>query len=218
MTSSKTILFFGTDEFSALSLRELIAKGFTIGAVITKPDARKGRGQRVIEPIVKTIAKEHGIAVWQPTSTEELIDHVRGVKDPVGVLVSYGRIIPQSVIDLFTPGIINVHPSLLPLYRGPSPVETAILNGDTVTLYVFLVRNVNLIAMNVMALSNKDLGPNNVDVGDFLCYRVFNLNPGIHFDKEPIPGLTIDKKLHGAGIIIVDCLGNLHGCIAKACA
>lgn len=133
MTSSKTILFFGTDEFSALSLRELIAKGFTIGAVITKPDARKGRGQRVIEPIVKTIAKEHGIAVWQPTSTEELIDHVRGVKDPVGVLVSYGRIIPQSVIDLFTPGIINVHPSLLPLYRGPSPVETAILNGDTVT-------------------------------------------------------------------------------------
>lgn len=133
MTSSKTILFFGTDEFSALSLRELIAKGFTIGAVITKPDARRGRGQRVIEPIVKTIAHEHGIAVWQPTNTKELTTHVRSVKDPMGVLVSYGRIIPQSVIDLFSPGIINVHPSLLPLYRGPSPVETAILNGDTVT-------------------------------------------------------------------------------------
>ncbi len=148
MTSSKTILFFGTDEFSALSLRELIAKGFTIGAVITKPDARKGRGQRSIEPIVKSIAKEHGIAVWQPVNTEELTNYIRTVKDPVGVLVSYGRIIPQSVIDLFNPGIINVHPSLLPLYRGPSPIEAAILNGDTVT------------GVTIMQLSKEmDAGP-----------------------------------------------------------
>jgi methionyl-tRNA formyltransferase len=131
--TSKTIIFFGTDEFSAASLRELIAKGFTIGAVVTKPDARKGRGQHLVKPIVKEIAEANGIPVWQPLRIAALAEHIETIKDPIGVLVSYGRIIPQSIIDLFTPGIINVHPSLLPKYRGPSPIETAILNGDTET-------------------------------------------------------------------------------------
>ena len=131
--TSKTIVFFGTDEFSAESLRELIAKGFTIGAVVTKPDSRKGRGRELAKPIVKEIAEANNIPVWQPLDVTAIAPHVMKLKDPVGVLVSYGKIIPQSVIDLFSPGIINVHPSLLPLYRGPSPIESAILNGDTET-------------------------------------------------------------------------------------
>lgn len=136
--TSKTIVFFGTDEFSAVSLRELIAKGFTIGAVVTKPDSRKGRGRELSPSVVKEIALEHAIPVFQPAKASELIEPITKLtktsgQPPLGVLVSYGKIIPQSVIDLFEPGIINVHPSLLPLYRGPSPVETAILNGDTET-------------------------------------------------------------------------------------
>lgn len=130
---SKTIVFFGTDEFSAVSLRELIAKGFTIAAVVTKPDSRKGRGRELSKSIVKEIAEANNIPVWQPLKVNEIIEDVKKLDTPMGVLVSYGKIIPQSVIDLFTPGIINVHPSLLPLYRGPSPVESAILNGDTET-------------------------------------------------------------------------------------
>lgn len=133
MQASKTILFFGTDTFSAFSLEELLRKGFTIGAVITKPDARSGRGRSLKEPIVKTLAQKYGIPVWQPVSTDELVSYVKTVQDPIGVLVSYGRIIPEKVLVLFTPGVVNVHPSLLPLYRGPSPIETAILHGDTVT-------------------------------------------------------------------------------------
>ncbi len=136
--TSKTIIFFGTDEFSAISLRELIDKGFSIGAVVTKPDSRKGRGRELSKSIVKEIAEAHKIPVWQPAKVTEITELVEALtaKDgdaPIGVLVSYGKIIPQSVIDLFSPGIINVHPSLLPLYRGPSPVESAILNGDTET-------------------------------------------------------------------------------------
>lgn len=136
--TSKTIVFFGTDEFSAVSLRELIAKGFTIGAVVTKPDSRKGRGRELAKPIVKEIAEQHNIPVWQPLKVGEIAEKVtqlaiRTGDAPIGVLVSYGKIIPQSIIDLFSPGIVNVHPSLLPLYRGPSPVESAILNGDTET-------------------------------------------------------------------------------------
>ncbi len=131
--TSKTIVFFGTDEFSAASLRELIAKGFTIGAVVTKPDSRKGRGRELSKSVVKLIAEANNIPVWQPIDVNAITDHVKKLKDPMGVLVSYGKIIPKSVIELFTPGIVNVHPSLLPLYRGPSPIESAILNGDTET-------------------------------------------------------------------------------------
>lgn len=122
---SKKILFFGTDEFSAASLRELIANDYPIAAVITKPDSRKGRGRKLTKSIVKEIAETHAIPVWQPLRSDALIDHVTKLiektsQKPVGVLVSYGKIIPQALIDLFEPGIINVHPSLLPLYRGPS--------------------------------------------------------------------------------------------------
>ena len=131
--TSKTIVFFGTDEFSAASLRELIAKGFTIGAVVTKPDSRKGRGRELAKPIVKEIAEANNIPVWQPLDVRAIAEHVEKLNNPIGVLVSYGKIIPQSIIDLFSPGIINVHPSLLPLYRGPSPIESAILHGDAET-------------------------------------------------------------------------------------
>lgn len=131
--TSKTIVFFGTDEFSAVSLRELLAKGFSVAAVVTKPDSRKGRGRELSKPIVKEIAEKHNIPVLQPTNVREIADDIKALNNPIGVLVSYGKIIPQDIIDLFEPGIINVHPSLLPLYRGPSPVESAILNGDTET-------------------------------------------------------------------------------------
>lgn len=127
------IIFFGTEEFSADSLRALIDSGYLIAAVVTKPDSIKGRGHTLIPPTVKIIAESHGIPVWQPAKLAEIHDNIADLQPVTGVLVSYGKIIPQSIINLFTPGIINVHPSKLPLYRGPSPIEAAILNGDSHT-------------------------------------------------------------------------------------
>lgn len=127
------IIFFGTEEFSAASLCALIESGFNVASVVTKPDSKKGRGHRFVPPTVKLIAQERGIPVWQPTRLSEITEHIKALQPVVGVLVSFGKIIPQSVINLFTPGIINVHPSKLPRYRGPSPIESAILNGDTET-------------------------------------------------------------------------------------
>jgi methionyl-tRNA formyltransferase len=130
---SKTIIFFGTDTFSASALTALIEADYTISAVITKPDSKSGRGQQLSAPLVKQIAEEHDIPVWQPRKLIEVIDDIKALRetnDIIGVLSSYGRIVPQAIIDLFRPGIINIHPSLLPLYRGPSPIETAIMNGD----------------------------------------------------------------------------------------
>lgn len=131
--TSKTILFFGTEDFSLASLQALVEAGFSVGGVITKPDARRGRSGKDTAPKVKTYALEHDITVLQPTTTDELIDFIAMFNQPAAVLVSYGRIIPQRVINLFTPGIINVHPSLLPHYRGPTPIESAIINGDKAT-------------------------------------------------------------------------------------
>ena len=124
------IIFFGTEDFSANSLVALINSGYNISAVITKPDQPKGRGHKISEPLVKTIATKHDIPVWQPSRLSEITEDIIKLQPVAGVLVSYGKIIPQNIINLFTPGIINVHPSLLPRYRGPSPIESAILNQD----------------------------------------------------------------------------------------
>ncbi|MDO4872314.1 MAG: methionyl-tRNA formyltransferase [bacterium] len=127
------IIFFGTEDFSAVSLQKLIDENFEIAGIITKPDSKKGRGQKLQAPKVKQIGKKFNIPVLQPQKMSEIIDFVQKFENPVGVLVSFGRIIPQEIIDLFTPAIVNIHPSLLPKYRGPSPIESAIRNGDSKT-------------------------------------------------------------------------------------
>lgn len=133
MNTSAKIVFFGTEDFSLTALTGLIEGGYTIAAVVTKPDSKKGRGQQLIAPAVKTLASRFNIPVWQPTNLNDIADDIKTLTPVAGVLVSYGKIVPQSIIDLFTPGIVNVHPSLLPKYRGPSPIESAIINGDETT-------------------------------------------------------------------------------------
>lgn len=127
------IVFFGTDEFSLAALTGLIEAGYSVAAVVTKPDSLQGRGRKLTPPPVKTLATQHNIPVWQPDRLRDITEDIAALDEPIGVLSSYGKIIPQSTIDLFDPGIINVHPSLLPLYRGPTPIETAIANGDEKT-------------------------------------------------------------------------------------
>lgn len=127
------IIFFGTEDFSLSALEALVKEGYSVVAVVTKPDSKQGRGQKLTSPAVKIFAEQHNIEVWQPIKLADIAEKIKAFESPAGVLVSYGKIIPQSIIDLFTPGIINIHPSMLPHYRGPSPVESAILNGDNQT-------------------------------------------------------------------------------------
>lgn len=131
---SHKIVFFGTDNFSLETLKALLQADYRISAVVTKPDSKSGRGQKITMPSVKKLALENKIPVLQPTKLSEIQGDLKKLgKNIIGVLVSYGRIIPDSVINLFNPGIINVHPSLLPIYRGPTPIESAIANGDSET-------------------------------------------------------------------------------------
>ncbi|MDX2776257.1 methionyl-tRNA formyltransferase [Streptomyces caniscabiei] len=133
--TSKTLLFFGNERLvsglkktNAPVLRALIENGYTISAVISHHTDGNSRTNRPLE--VAEIAKEHNIPVLLPNKPAEIIDTLARFNAEAAILVAYGRIIPQRVIDLFPKGIINIHPSLLPKYRGPTPIESAIANGD----------------------------------------------------------------------------------------
>lgn len=185
---SKTIIFFGTDTFSASALTALIEADYVIGAVITKPDSKSGRGQQLTAPLVKHIAEKQGIPVWQPTKLLDLVDDIKALGDTIGVLSSYGRIVPQAIIDLFHPGIINIHPSLLPLYRGPSPIETAIMNGDAQT------------GVSIMKLSAE------MDAGPVYAQEVYTLD-----GTETAPELYETLSALGGRMLIETLPGIIEG-------
>jgi methionyl-tRNA formyltransferase len=123
------LVFFGTDAFSVPTLIRLLAEGWNVVGIVTKPDSRTGRGRELTTPAVKRLAVAKQIPILQPTRVAEATAGLRQLKPDAGVVVAYGKIIPESVIELFPRGLINIHASLLPLHRGPSPIETAILEG-----------------------------------------------------------------------------------------
>lgn len=128
--NSRPLAFFGAAEFSAPSLKALINNGFAPEVVITKPDRRAGRGQHRSEPLVKQIAASAGIPVLQPATKTELTAALEKVTSDTGVVVAYGMILPDTTLEHFSGGLINVHASLLPHWRGPSPIEAALAAGD----------------------------------------------------------------------------------------
>ncbi len=131
--SGHRLVFFGTDAFSIPSLIRLLGGAGNVVAAVTKPDRQTGRGQELTMPAVKRLTISRGIPVFQPTALADLKPQLDRLYVDAGVVVSYGKIIPPSIISLFPRGLINVHASLLPAYRGASPIEAAILNGDAQT-------------------------------------------------------------------------------------
>jgi methionyl-tRNA formyltransferase len=113
-------------------LRALIDAGYDIAALVVAQNesgkSRKGRELEIVD-----VANKHGIPVLSPAKLSEAVDELKDCKADAAVLVAYGKIVPQNVIDIFPQGIINIHPSLLPLHRGPTPIESVMVNGDDKT-------------------------------------------------------------------------------------
>lgn len=131
-------IFFGSPRFAEIIFGELLRRGFIPDAVVCNPDRPVGRKKIITPPPVKILALENGIPVLQPGETENPDDFSSLVKKHIheesfGVVAAYARIIPLPVLSLFPFGVLGVHPSLLPLYRGATPIQTAILNGETIT-------------------------------------------------------------------------------------
>jgi methionyl-tRNA formyltransferase len=129
------LVFFGTPAFAVPTLERVVEMGHQVVAVVTQPDRPRGRGQHAAPPPVKEVALRLGLPVYQPERVRrpEALEYLRALAVDAMVVVGYGQIIPQSVIDLAPLGILNVHGSLLPKYRGAGPVQWAILNGETRT-------------------------------------------------------------------------------------
>src|SRR5215469_3472497 len=126
------LVFLGTPAFAVPTLEAIARAGHEVALVITQPDRRRGRGQTAAAPPVKEAALRLGLEVYQPERVRrpEAVDRLRAIGAEAMVVVGYGQIIPQNVIDLAPQGIINVHASLLPKYRGAGPIQWAILNGE----------------------------------------------------------------------------------------
>ena len=126
------VAFWGTPEFATPPLRALIGEGHDVVAVVTQPDRPQGRSRSTLVPSpVKQVALEQGIPVLQPEKPrgEPFLHELRATQPDISVVVAYGRLLPQAVIDLPPRGTLNIHGSLLPQLRGASPIEGAILAG-----------------------------------------------------------------------------------------
>ena len=126
------IIFMGSPEFALPTLRRLIESQHEIVAVFTQPDSPTGRGRKLAQPPVKTLALEHGLPVHQPESISapDIVEQVRALRPDLGVIAAYGQILKQRLLDVPPLGVLNVHASLLPRWRGAAPITAAILAGD----------------------------------------------------------------------------------------
>ncbi len=135
MLINPNFIYFGTSDFSATILSGLISNGLIPELVVTTIGKPQGRKLQIIPTPVAEVASKHQLKLLEVKTLrdENVIKQFAICHLPFAILASFGKIIPQTVLDIFPQGIVNVHPSLLPLYRGPSPIQSAILDGQTTT-------------------------------------------------------------------------------------
>jgi len=149
-------IFMGTPTFALNSLNTMISLGIEIALVVTKEDARQGRKMKTGESPVKIRAREAQLDILQPSSLrdQETIDIIRNINPDVIVVTAYGKVLPKEILDIPKYGCINVHASLLPKYRGASPINSSILNGDNITGITTMYMNEKLDEGDII-LQNK---------------------------------------------------------------
>jgi len=167
------LAFLGTPAFAVPTLEAIVASGHEVAAVLTQPDRPKGRGQHEAASPVKQAALRLGLSVYQPERVRrpEAVEYLRGLGCQAMVVVGYGQIIPQSVIDIPPLGIINVHASLLPKYRGAGPIQWAIVRGETVTGVTTMRINAGLDTGDMLLKAETAIGQDEtaLDLGNRLA-------------------------------------------------
>ena len=156
------VVFMGTPDIAATCLEKILADGFDVVGVYTQPDRPKGRGMKLVASPVKQLALERGIPVFQPENfrSEETVQQLRALNPDVCAVVAYGRILPQSVLDIPAKGCINIHASLLPQYRGSAPYQWAVLDGLAETGVSAQYMALQMDAGDVIDVEKTPIGPN----------------------------------------------------------
>jgi methionyl-tRNA formyltransferase len=167
------LIFLGTPAFAVPTLERVLSDGYSVLAVYTQPDRPKGRGGKFAESPVKQTAIQRGLTIHQPERVRrpEIVEQLKQLNPDVMVVVGYGQIIPQSIIDIPRFGIINVHASLLPKYRGAAPIQWAIANGETHTGVTTMRIDAGLDTGDMLLKWETPIGPeeNAVELGERLA-------------------------------------------------
>lgn len=160
MSAPLRIVYFGTPEFAVPGLRTLLASRHHVVALVSQPDRPRGRGQKLQPTPTKAVAQAAGIAVLQPTRLKDphLHDTLASFNPDLGVVAAYGRLIPDAVLAIPRLGMINIHASLLPRYRGAAPVHRAVINGDAETGVTIMRVVTELDAGPMFAVARRPIG------------------------------------------------------------
>lgn len=155
------IVFMGTPDFGIPSLNELYKQGYEVEAVYTQPDRVNKRGNKVQFSAVKQFALEHDITIYQPNSLkdEKELDVLRALNPDLIIVIAYGKILPQAVLDIPKYGVINVHASLLPKYRGAAPVQRSIIDGEETTGVTIMQLDAGMDTGNIIAEKSVFITP-----------------------------------------------------------
>lgn len=161
MTRPLKIVFMGTPDFAVPPLRALHDCGHEVLTVVTQPDRRKGRGRKLTPPPVKQAAASYGYPVIQPETVRSDSFHrqMTELAPDLFVVVAFGQILPQSLLDIPSRGAINVHASLLPRYRGAAPIQWAIINGDRETGVTTMMMDKGMDTGDMLLMDKTAIGP-----------------------------------------------------------
>ncbi|MBQ3404032.1 MAG: methionyl-tRNA formyltransferase [Oscillospiraceae bacterium] len=154
------IVFMGTPDFAAQSLKALYDGGYDVAAVFTQPDKPKNRGKKLAKSPVKELAEAHGTPVYQPQSFKDgqAVETLREIGPDLIAVVAYGKILPDSVLAVPPMGCINIHGSLLPKYRGSAPIQWSVLNGEKVTGVTSMYLASKMDAGDMIAVKTLEIG------------------------------------------------------------
>jgi methionyl-tRNA formyltransferase len=175
------IVFMGTPDFAVPCLQALIDNNHEIVGVVTQPDRAKGRGNKLAPPPVKVLAEQYQIPVFQPekVKTQEFVEKLKELAPEIIIVVAFGQILSQAILDIPPKGCINVHGSLLPKYRGAGPIQWSIINGDKTTGVTTMYMDKGL------------------DTGDMIQKREFEI-----LEKETAQELHDKMSIIGAEVLI----------------
>lgn len=195
------LIFFGTPQFAVPSLERLLAyDAFDVVAVVTQPDKRRGRGNQLSPSPVKTVALEHQIPVWQPRRVkkeEETLEKLRSAHADAFVVVAYGQILSQEILDMPRLGCINAHGSLLPKYRGAAPIQWSLYYGEPETGITTMLMDAGMDtgAMLLKATTPIHLLDNALDLAKTLSSQAADLlvDTLLGLDQETIAPIPQDN-------------------------
>jgi methionyl-tRNA formyltransferase len=187
VTDPWKIIFFGTPPFALPTLKILIEGPDPVVAVVTQPDRRKGRGQKVAPTHVKELALRHSLTVLQPERVKEetFLRDIGTLQPDLFVVVAYGEILPEALLALPKNGAVNVHASLLPKYRGAAPISWAILKGEEVTGVTTMMMDEGMDTGDILLQAKLSIGQR--ETGASLYERLASL--GVPLLKETLEGM-----------------------------